>query len=298
MEYETFKKGMYRMAEAQAEENATCHVDGKRFLLPLEGRTIECVVYCDNPQAPILFCAYGGGFVFGACALDNGLWYTLHQKLGMTVVSIGYRRAPEFPFPSALYDVYDSIEYIESHQTDFGLESTEFYVYGNSAGANLATGVCRLDLQRGNKLGIRKQLLNYPYCDVATEPAKKGHTAEEQFMYRIFPEDYCKAEELLNPLVSPVYSEVEDLKGMPSAVIALAGDDPLLAEGARYAAKLRAAGVDVKVHTADEMVHGYSETWFKNDRQYLAEKVIRQMDDGTMEQKVFETIAFFRKNIL
>lgn len=61
---------------------------GKRYEIPLEGRNIEIVVYLKRPDAPVVFCGFGGGFVFGGCALDDMLWNTIHDKLDVTLVSI------------------------------------------------------------------------------------------------------------------------------------------------------------------------------------------------------------------
>lgn len=297
MEYKEFYQQMHNMAMEQTIRNRDCRVDGKRVVIPLEGRDIETIIYCKNPTAPIVFCAYGGGFVMGACALDNNLWNTLHEKFDVTIISIGYRRAPKYPFPSGLSDVYDSIAYIEEHQKDFGLDSNDFSVYGNSAGGNLVTGVCRLDLKLGGKLHLKRQILNYPYCDVATKPEEKGHCGQEIFMYEMFRNDYCARDELTLPLVSPVYSEVQELIGMPRTIITLAGDDPLHAEGARYAYKLRAAGVEVDLHTADGMGHGYTEIWFQGMNGRLSDIEKKKMLDGSMERESMKTIEYIKSKI-
>lgn len=296
MDYIDFKEEMKKLRDLQEEQNRTCAVDGRRYLLPLNGKEIEVVVYKTDLYAPVLFCAYGGGFALGACALDNDLWNVLHKELNATVVSIGYRKAPQYPFPAALYDVYDAIEYIESHQDEFGICSRDYSVYGNSAGGNLATAVCMLDISRGSRLNIKRQILNYPYCDLATVPEEKGHPEAEWFMYRMFVEYYCREENVRNPMVSPVFADRKSLEKMPYTIISLAEADPLLAEGARYMCKLRAAGVKVESHIASNMGHGYSETYFQGENENLSFEMRQQMRDGSMKREVYNTIRFIKEH--
>lgn len=296
MGYAAYKEKMKQLCFQQEQENRSCQVSGKRYWLPLNGRKIEIICYKKRADAPLLFCAYGGGFALGACALDDTLWKTLHQELDVTVVSIGYRKAPEYPFPCALYDVYETILYIEEHSTEFDIQSQDYSVYGNSAGGNLAAAVCMMDQKLGGRLHIRRQILNYPYCDLATEPEEKGHTGEELWMYQMFVEYYCTEKEKNNPLVSLVKASAEDLKFMPRAIISLADNDPLHAEGARYVSKLRAAGIEVACHFAPEMGHGYSETFFQGVKEGISAEVRKQFEDGSLKRETFRTIEFIKEN--
>jgi acetyl esterase len=294
-EYELLKQAGRELFLEQEAKNKTCTVDGERYILPLEGRDIEMILYLDRADAPVVFCAYGGGFALGACALDNNLWNALHKELDVTIVSIGYRKTPEFPFPCAQNDVYDAIEYIENHKEEYGISSDDYSVYGNSAGGNLATTVCMLDCRRGNKLKIKRQILNYPYCDLQTTPVDKGHPDSELLMYQMFIDYYCKEEEVSNPLVSPVLADKNDLKDMPRCIISLAENDPLHAEGARYMCKLRAAGVHVDSHVAAGMVHGYSEVFFQGEQDSLTPESLELLRSGLMEKETYQTIRFIKK---
>lgn len=116
-----------------------------------------------------------------------------------------------------------------------------------------------LDTKRGEKLKIKRQILNYPYCDLYTIPKEKGQLENQRYMYQIFIDDYCKPEEFKQPFwYHPCLQKKKDLANMPRAIISLAENDPLLPEGARYINKLRGAGVNVVSHIAAKMQHGYS----------------------------------------
>lgn len=294
--YEELKAGMRELAVIQERQFWEDTIHGTRHILPLEGREIPVVIYGQEPDAPVLFCCYGGGFIMGSAVNDDACWDEVQRKLGVTLVSIAYRKAPEHPFPYALYDVYDSIAYMESHLAEFGIHSQDWSVYGFSAGGNLAAAVCLLDAQRGGRLGLKRQILNYPYLDLATSPKAKGHPEDERLIYTLFPEYYCGGQDPCNPLISPVYAEEGMLKNLPRAIVSLGESDPLHAEGARYICKLRAAGIQVDCITAADMPHGYVEIAFQQPGPYLAPKATEQLLNGQIEIEKNKTIDFVKEH--
>lgn len=294
--YEELKKGMAELAIIQ---DALLHeqpVHGVRHILPLEGREIMVIHYAGKPTDPALFCCYGGGFIMGSAVGDDACWTELRDTLGVNLFSIAYRKAPEHPFPCALYDVYDSIAYIQQHQAQFGIETEDLSVYGFSAGGNLAAAVCLLDAQRGNQLHIRCQVLNYPYLDLATSPEEKGHPEMDRLIYHLFPEYYCGLKDPKEPLISPMYTSVESLQGLPRAIVIMGEADPLHAEDARYVCKLRTAGVDVRTWIGMDMPHGYIETAYQQPGPYLAPKATRQLLSGILEREKNKAFAFLKEN--
>ncbi len=292
--YEELKAGMRELAVIQDLQLREQPIRGQRYVLPLDGREIMVICYPGQPEDPVMFCCYGGGFIMGSAVNDDTCWVELQEKMGVTVISIAYRKAPNHPFPDALYDVYDSIDYIQSHSEDFGIRTDDWSVFGFSAGGNLAATVCLLDAQRGGKLKLRRQILNYPYVDLATGPKDKGHPESERLIYTLFPEYYCGEKDPHNPLISPVYAAEESLKILPRAIVLLGERDPLLAEGVRYAAKLSAAGVPVDSLIAREMPHGFMEVPFQEPGFYLTQKDREQLADGSMAAEKDRAIEFIK----
>lgn len=292
----SFRAQMETMRQEQEERNRCCMISGERHRIPLEGRTLEMVQYMSDPKAPVVFGIHGGGFSCGGCALDDHLWNLLHTKLDVTLISLGYRRAPGYPFPAALCDIYEAIYYVELHSRKYGIASTDFSVCGNSAGGNLATAVCMLDLKRGNQLRLKRQILNYPYCDLKTEPSRKGHQGEEQLMYQMYIEDYCQEEEVENPLVSPIFAKTSDLEGMPKAIVCLAEKDPLFREGKTYVEKLKKSGVETACFEASQMMHGYLEIfgWGMEAKESVVAR--EQFLDGSLEDQVKQSLQFIRNH--
>lgn len=292
--YQQLKDGMKELAVLQNSQFLNASLLGKRSFLPLKDREIGVVFYPGAPEDPVLFCCYGGGFIMGSAANDDACWADVQKKLSVNLFSINYRKAPDHPFPQPLEDVYDSIEYLEAHLDDYGVTSRDFSVFGFSAGGNLAASVCLLDQQRGGRLNIRRQILNYPYLDLATSPKVKGHVESERMIYTLFPEYYCQDHDPAERMISPVYSTEEDLKGLPRAIILMADRDPLHGEDARYACKLRAAGVQVDSFVAPLMGHGYFETAYQQPGPYMSPETEALLKDGTIRRETDRTIEFIK----
>lgn len=107
--YEKMKKNLKALAKVQ-ERAATESPDADEIVsLPLADRSVNIALYRAEPEAPVVFACYGGGFVMGTYVLDAPLWQEMSRRMGVTVVSVAYRLAPKHPFPSALHDVYDAI---------------------------------------------------------------------------------------------------------------------------------------------------------------------------------------------
>ena len=292
--YYELKNGMKELGVLQDRLFWESELHGARHMLPLEDREIAVVFYPGESADPVVFGCYGGGFIMGSAANDDACWTELRQTLGVNLFSINYRKAPEHPFPEPLFDVYDSIAYLEEHQDLFGIRSNDFSVLGFSAGANLAAAVCLLDGQRGGKLKLRRQILNYPYLDLATSPKAKGHAAGERMLYTLFPEYYCASHDPSESLISPVYETEKNLQGLPRTIMCLGERDPLHAEGARYAAKLRAAGTEVACLVETDMPHGYLEVAFQQPGPYLAPRDTEQLLDGTIGRAKNLSFAFIK----
>ncbi len=294
--YEELKEGIHELGLEQDRSFWELPLQGERKILPLAGRDIPAVFYLASPDAPVVCGCYGGGFVMGSAANDDDCWAELSGKLGVNLISVGYRKAPEHPYPNALLDVYDSIAYLRSHADLFGMKSEDWSVLGFSAGGNLAAAVCLLDSNRGFALHLKRQILFYPYLDLSTSPAQKGHPKEERMLYTLFAEDYCGGEDPKEEFRSPLYAREECFKGLPRAIVALAESDPLCAEGARYCCRLRSAGVRVDCFTAPDMPHGYVETAFQQPGPYLAKKATEQLLSGQMEREKNRTFDFVRES--
>lgn len=115
----------------------------------------------EGRRLPIVVNFHGGGFTLG-CATDDGRWARcILQEVGAVVVSVTYRRGPEYPFPAAVDDGVDALQYLSSHAAELGLDASRIILSGFSAGGNLAVTV---------PLRLRERLVRevYPYPTATT----------------------------------------------------------------------------------------------------------------------------------
>ena len=206
---------------------------------------------------PALIFFHGGGWVTGD--LDHGAWLcaSLACQLGITVVSVGYRLAPEHPFPAAVEDSIAALEWVAANADALGLDPARLAVGGDSAGGALAA-VAALHA-RDTGLTLRAQILLYPVTDNGDEHASYarngagyGLTAEGMRWYRAH---YLGAADPRDWRASPL--RADRLEGSPPAFLLSCGFDPLCDEAIAYGTRLRDAGVAVRHSHYEDQIHGF-----------------------------------------
>jgi acetyl esterase len=181
------------------------------------------------------------------------------EKAGVKIISIDYPKAPEHPYPAAVEAVYEVALYYVANAAAYGIDPARVGIGGHSAGANLATVTCMWVKERGD-LNFRFQLLDYPPLDIYTEPLEKRVPKKDMTvrMAPLFNACYASREEAKDPHVSPIFASIQQLAGLPPALIIVAGMDSLHDEGVRYADMLRQAGVEVELHDFENAIHGFT----------------------------------------
>lgn len=210
----------------------------------------------DGPHATVAF-FHGGGFTIGDTAAYDLQCRTLCAEVDAVVVSTDYRLAPEHPFPAALDDALAATRWIGERLHELGGDA-RLAVGGDSAGGNLAAVVTQQ--LKGSGPAIAAQLLIYPATDLMSERPSHEENASGYFLNRDdilwFHANYVPDPSMaVDPRLSPL--RADDLSGLPPAVLATAGLDPLRDDGDAYAEALRAAGVRVVHRRYDSLVHGF-----------------------------------------
>jgi acetyl esterase/lipase len=196
---------------------------------------------------------HGGGYALGDLDVFEESARRLCNELAATVVAAGYRHPPENPFPVPFDDAVAATLWAVAHAATLGGDPSRVAVAGESAGGNLAASAAIAMRDRG--VPLVGQLLIVPGVNMARELPSDA----------VYPmldvKDLADIRDLLmgpgaNVAVfppSPLYAV--NLKGLASAVVAIAGHDPLRAEGAAYAERLSAAGVATELLSFDDMHH-------------------------------------------
>ncbi|MER1999268.1 MAG: alpha/beta hydrolase [Lysinibacillus sp.] len=207
-------------------------------------------------QLPIIIYYHGGGWVINDINTSHESCVQLAQKTEHIVVSVDYRLAPEYKFPTPLHDAFDAFLWVVQNR-ELLHSNGQISVAGDSAGGNLAAAVALLAKEQ--QLKISSQILLYPVTNLqfntqSYEAYQSGYGLDREVM-KWFGKHYINdVDDYSNPLVSPLLADVANL---PSTFIVAAQYDVLHDEAVAFAEKLRVSNVDVELHEAPGLVHSY-----------------------------------------
>ena len=199
---------------------------------------------------------HGGGWVVGDLDTEHPWATLLASRSGAVVISVGYRLAPEHPFPAAHDDAYAVLTWTAEHAAELGIDPGRIAVGGHSAGGGLAAGVTlRARDQQGPP--IRFQLLNQPGLDDRLETWSARSFTDTPWWNR----DKLAAawRYYLGGAPASLYAapaRADDLSGLPPAYVATAEFCPNRDEDIVYALRLLQAGVSVELHQWAGTFHG------------------------------------------
>ncbi|MEP1124498.1 MAG: alpha/beta hydrolase [Ilumatobacter sp.] len=223
-----------------------------------------------DTEPPVVVFFHGGGWVLSHLDGHDSLARRLAVRSGAIVVSVGYRLAPEHPFPAPHDDCWAVTSWLAEHAGEFGGDGSRLAVAGDSAGGNLAAGVALRARDEG--LDLSFQLLIYPAVDVDFTRASMIDNGTGYFLttddMRWFWDQFVPAPLRNDPYAVPMMAD--DLSDLAPALIQTAEFDPLRDEGEAFGARLRDAGVDVTVTRYDGVVHGFVSRWTQMARAELA----------------------------
>ena len=193
---------------------------------------------------------HGGGFYLGSAARSDSRNAVLADALGMAVVSIDYRLAPEHPWPAAPDDCETAALWLLEHaETVF--ETPRLMIGGASAGANLAmTTLLRLR-DSGQVQSFAGAVLQFGAYDLSGRSPSGQIYAGEWFIKAYAGHVVDRT----NPDVSPLYG---DLRGLPPTLLIVGTLDILLEDSLVMAARLSAAGNEVDLRVFPESPHGFT----------------------------------------
>jgi len=194
---------------------------------------------------PVIVYYHGGGWVIGSLDVYEPSAKALAANTGAIVVSVDYRLSPEAKFPAAHEDAYAAYKWAKENATNFGGNAAKVAVAGESAGGNMAVGVCLLAKERGLALPLH-QLLVYPVANNDLNTASYNQYANAMPLSKAnieyFTQNYFTTPaDGNNRLLS--LTDVANLSGLPAATIIAAEIDPLQTEGKQLADKLTQVGV-------------------------------------------------------
>lgn len=208
---------------------------------------------------PLLVFFHGGGFVLGDLDTHDAPCRLFCNRAKINVLSIDYRLAPEYKAPFAAEDCFAAYKWAVENADSLGVDRERIAVGGDSAGGNLSAVTCLKARDQGFKLPVL-QFLIYPGTDAQGEYASQRTFAEGFFLTQedvnYFRDAYVANDEAKkDPYVSPQLATT--LEGLPPALIATAGFDPIRDQGLAYRDTLAEAGVKVEHVQYDSLTHGF-----------------------------------------
>ena len=207
---------------------------------------------------PVLLYTHGGGFTIGSIESHDTFCRVLSATSGAAVLSLDYRLAPEWRFPTAVHDAWDALHWLAGEGgAALGLDTARIAVGGDSAGGTLAAVSAVHARDAGLKLAL--QLLIYPgttdHQDTDSHALFAHGPVLDKALIDWFFHHYIDSVDRSDWRFAPLKSA--DVDSVAPAWVGLAECDPLVDEGVAYADKLRAAGVPVDLEIYRGVVHGF-----------------------------------------
>jgi len=259
-------------------------IDSSVSIKKIKAHGIPCewIVAPNADENNRLVYIHGGAFFAGSLDSHRAISCEISKRAGVGVLAVDYRLAPDHPFPSGLDDCYDAYQWLLNNIPDKKIKAKNIFIAGDSAGGNLSISLA---------LKLKNTELKSPNAVIAFSPVldflckspsiskldgidpilnKKGLVQGLPLVY-LFGKDVAKIEKKainkfillskvilnkkklsLNPLVSPIYG---DLEGLPPILINVGEIELLVDDSIRFYEKAKKQGVDIHLKVWKDMMH-------------------------------------------
>jgi acetyl esterase/lipase len=212
-------------------------------------------------KLPVFVFIHGGGWVLGDYPTHRHMVRDLVVLTGFSGVFINYTRTPDARYPQQVNEIFAATKWIAEHGEEIQVDGKNLAVVGNSVGGNM-TAVTALKAKENGGPKIKLQILMWPILDANFETESYKQFGKDRFlttslmkwMYDLYTTDPNQRKEIY---ASPLQATIEQLKGLPPALIQAAESDILRDEGEAYGRKLDEAGVTVTTVRYNGMIHDF-----------------------------------------
>jgi len=237
-------------------------VSREEVIVPGAEHDVRCLLYRPRkarPGCPGYLHIHGGGYIMGSVEGSDISNLQLASKLGIVILSVDYRLAPEHPIPAPLDDCYAGLAWLHENAETLGVDTSRIGVGGESAGGGLAAALA-IHARDAGEYAVCHQHLTYPMLDNLTgTDAQPGDPLVGEFVWtrsrnRFGWESYLGGAAGVAPQVP---ARVEDLTGLPGTWMFTAALDLFRDENLDYAQRLLTAGVPVELLLYPGACHGF-----------------------------------------
>lgn len=258
-----FLAAMFREMTADIPDSENLTKEDRRVPGPEGAPEVPVRVYRPigaTAALPGMLWIHGGGYVVGSVEQDDLAAQRVCEAVGCIVVSVGYRLAPESPFPAPLEDCYAALKWISDNAPELGVDAARIGITGPSAGGGLTAGLALLARDRG-EVPVAFQAPIYPMIDDSNDTPSSHAAASSRIWSRRYNENGWRAyvgdaagTGDVSPYAAP--TRADDLSGLPPTYIAVGTLDVFLDEDIDYARRLIEAGVPTELHVYPGLFHG------------------------------------------
>lgn len=210
---------------------------------------------------PVFMFFHGGGWILGDYPTHRRMVRDLVVESGAAAVFPDYTPSPEAQYPVAINQAYAATKWVSLHGNEIGVNGKKLAVAGNSVGGNMAAVVSLMAKDKKGP-GIKAQILLWPVTNAAFDTKSYTDFANDRFLTKNMMTWFWDAyttnlNDRKQIYASPLLASLEELKGLPPALIQTAENDVLRDEGEAYARKLNDAGVPVTSTRYEGLIHDY-----------------------------------------
>ena len=215
----------------------------------------------NNQTLPVAMYFHGGGWVLGGFDTHERLVRELANKANVVIVFVNYTPSPEASYPVAVEQAYAATKWVAENGRTINVNSSRLAVVGDSVGGNMVAAVTLLAKERGGP-PIKFQVLFYPVTDATFDTPsyltyQNGYWLTRDGMKWFWSNYLTNQTNVKDPTVSPLQASIEQLKGLPPALVINGENDVLRDEGEAYALKLSEAGVPVTAVRYHGTIHDF-----------------------------------------
>ncbi len=212
-------------------------------------------------KLPVFMFIHGGGWVLGDYPTHKRMVRDLVVLTGFAAVFVNYTRTPDARYPQAINEIYAATKWVAEHGEEINVDGRNLAVVGNSVGGNM-TAATALKAKAQGGPEIKVHIMMWPVTDANFETESFKEFGEKRFlttslmkwMWDLYTNDPKQRKEIY---AAPLQATVEQLKGLPPALIQVAESDILRDEGEAYGRKLDEAGVKATTVRYDGMIHDF-----------------------------------------
>jgi len=211
---------------------------------------------------PVVFHFHGGGWILGDKDTNERLDRELASAAHAVVVFVDYTPAPDAQYPVQNEQAYTALQWVVANAAGLGADPARVALAGDSAGGNMAAALTLMAKERGGPQ-IAAQVLFYPVTDASLDTGTYQRYADGPWAtrgaMRWFWDSYLPDQARRSEITaSPLQASVDQLRGLPPALIINAEHDVLRDEGEAYARKLSQAGVPVTQVRYGGTIHDFA----------------------------------------